>query len=361
MTLQLRDLFALADLAEAIDAGHIRQQEHPSLPLRIMNYTERAAFESAWTPVTRQCRGLIVDDTDRVLARPFPKFFNWGQPEAPALDLDAPALVTDKADGSLGILYPTPDGHEIATRGSFTSPQALHASRVWRERYAARVTVPDGITPLFEIVFPENRIVLDYDGLDDLILLGGVGIATGEIFAPHDFACWWTGPQTQVFPACTLREALEMPPRENAEGLVVRVLKTGEMVKIKQEDYLILHRIITGLNARGIWEHLGNGGTIEEICEPLPDEFHPWARSVAAGLVAERQKILTEARTEHARILSLMATGWTRKDYAAHAVQSPLRAWLFMLLDDRDPADKIWQTLRPSAELRPVNYSEDVA
>src|SRR5439155_17561955 len=38
---------------------------------------------------------------------------------------------------SLGILYPTPEGHAIATRGSFASEQALHATEVLREKYAA--------------------------------------------------------------------------------------------------------------------------------------------------------------------------------------------------------------------------------
>lgn len=357
--MQLTDLFPAEDLQAAIDAGHVRQQMHPTWRYRILNYTERCVFESAWSPVTRQCRGLIVDQHDRVLARPFPKFFNWGQSEAPALDLDAPAQVTDKADGSLAVLFPTPDGHQIATRGSFTSMQAVHATRVWRERYASEVTVPDDWTLLFEIVFPANRIVLDYGDLDDLIFLGRVQISTGQIYGPN--MAGWPGRRTQVFPVMTLRQALELPPRENAEGLVVRMLDTGEMVKLKQADYLALHRIVTGLNARGIWEHLGNGGTIEEICEPLPDEFHPWARQVADDLQAELLRILTEARTEHARILAGLPDGWTRKDYAAVAQRSPHRAWLFMLLDDRDPAAKIWRTLRPSAEQRPINYSEDAA
>lgn len=64
----------------------------------------------------------------RVL-RPLPKFLNHDQPEAPVIALDEPVVVTDKADGSLGIIYPTPDGPAVATRGSFASDQALHAPR----------------------------------------------------------------------------------------------------------------------------------------------------------------------------------------------------------------------------------------
>jgi hypothetical protein len=35
--------------------------------------------------------------------------------------------------------------------------------------------------------------------------------------------------------------------------------------------------------------------------------------------------------------------------------------WLFLLLDGRDPAPKIWQNLRPSGEERAVTISEDTA
>jgi hypothetical protein len=52
------------------------------------------------------------------------------------MDLAARCVVTDKLDGSLGILYPTPDGHAIATRGAFVSEQALHATELWLDRYA---------------------------------------------------------------------------------------------------------------------------------------------------------------------------------------------------------------------------------
>jgi RNA ligase len=46
--------------------------------------------------------GVIVDDAaGTVLARPYPKFFHHDQPGAPKLRFDAPAVVTDKVDGSL--------------------------------------------------------------------------------------------------------------------------------------------------------------------------------------------------------------------------------------------------------------------
>lgn len=357
MSPHISDLFDLADLAQAIGDGHVRVQVHPSLPLKIINYTERAQYERVWTDVTRQCRGLIVDEHGQVLARPYAKFFNYGEHPEGSLDLAARAVVTDKLDGSLGILYPVNGGHAIATRGSFSSDQALHATGLWQERYAGVTTVEPGITYLFEIIYPGNRIVCDYGDLDDLVLLGGVEIATGM---PVQVS--WPGPAATVFEYASLGEALKAPPRPGAEGLVVRFPDHGQlMTKIKQSDYVALHRTVTGLNARVVWERLGDGATPAEICEGLPDEFHSWVRDVAAELTGRRDQIVALAWAEHQGIVAALPDGWTRKDYAKAAGRSRNRAWLFLLLDERDPSDKIWRTLRPSSDARPGNYSEDTA
>jgi RNA ligase len=357
---KLGDLLDEQELAKAIEDGFVRRQVHPSMPLAILNYTERCQYErGAWNDVTRQCRGLIVHaDSGAVIARPWPKFFNHGQEEAGVLDLAAPAEVTDKMDGSLAIAYLAGDGWAIATRGSFASEQAVHATRVLRERYPD-FEPPAGVTALFEILYPGNRIVVDYAGLDDLVLLGGVDIATGRD-VPMD-AITWPGPRTTVFAAATLAEALALPPRENAEGVVVRMLATDDRVKLKIARYVELHRLITGMNARVVWERIGEGETAEEICAAIPEEFWPWVREVGGELIREKNRVIDEATAEHGRILAELPEGWTRKDYAAAAVRSPLRAWLFNLLDGRDPSAGIWRTLKPSGERTLVAYSEDTA
>lgn len=354
------ELFSPEALAEAIGDGFVREQFHPTLPYRILNYTEKAQYERVWTPVTRQCRGLIVDAAGHLVARPYAKFFNYGEDLDLDLPLNARTVVTDKLDGSLGILYPTPDGHAIATRGSFTSEQAEHATKIWQARYAGHTEVGEGITWLFEIIYPGNRIVCDYGDMDDLALLGGVHIASGRPIWPGTFA--YNGPKVATFGYVTLADALAAPPRPGAEGFVVRFPDLDHlMVKIKQEDYVRLHRIVTGLNARVVWEALGEGKSVADICEPIPDELHGWVRDLANRLTGAAVVILATAREEHEHILESLPDGWTRKDYAEAAVKSPNRAWLFFLLDGKDPYPKVWQTLRPSGAERPLNHSEDVA
>lgn len=204
---------------------------------RIFNYSDAAIYTpGAWgNPAVRQCRGLIVDPNGGIAARPWGKFFNHGQVEAGALDLDAPVQVTDKLDGSLGILhYSGYGGRRVATRGSFESEQAIHATERLRRGPAQW---PPGFTPLVEIIYPGNRIVVNYGQRDELVLLGGVWINSGEYVGPQEaagFIIGWDGGIAETFEYSTLREALAAPPRPGMEGLCVRYLGTSKIVKVKQ-------------------------------------------------------------------------------------------------------------------------------
>lgn len=373
------DLYDLVDrgqLSAAIDAKHVRQQAHPSEPLAILNYTEACVYEDGWNATTLLCRGLIYNtESNEVVARPFAKFFNYGQPGAVAIPLDAQVSVTDKADGSLGILYPLPSGGwAVATRGSFTSDQAVFATALFNDRYGADAAPGPEWTLLFEIVYPENRIVLDYGDTRDLYLLGAVSIETGSILEPDWFNSYdWPGPKVKTFDYSTLTEALAAEPRPNAEGLVIRWRYTGEMVKLKQEDYVALHKIVTGLSARTVWQHLVDEKPIEELIKPLPDEFHTWVLEVAHELnrtVAARH---TALRLAYHDLIAADRTGFSvgatddvreiKKRFAMVAKDGP-DAWaMFALYDQRDILPKLWEAAKPEAFLTPSGrtFSEDAA
>lgn len=368
MTTKLSDLFDLADLKQAIADGYVRTQVHPDLPYTIYNYSELAQFQRVWTPVTRQCRGLIAhSETGEVLARAFRKTHNHNEPEAHVFALDEPVEVTDKVDGSLGIGYPLgPDenGFAISTRGSFASEQAIHATEVWRTRYQGTATVPHGITPLWEIIYPSNRIVVDYQGQDDLVLLAGVEIETGRQIDAQTMADLmnWPGPVVQRFPYERFADALAAPVRAGREGYVIRSLTSNAAVKFKYDEYVQLHKIVTGMNERIVWEHLGNGGDLDELITPLPDEFHAWVRGVAARLRGEQEAIADAAQVAREELVAALPDEWTRRDYALAAAEyGPLRPYLFNLLDGKDPRPSIWKTLRPSGAVTMTGYVEEAA
>lgn len=377
----LGDLFQPGELQQAVDDGFVRVQHHPVLPYDIYNYTETCAYSRAWGPVTVACRGLIAHrDTGRILARALPKFWNHNEPESTGLFTSAePVTVTEKADGSLGILYPTgPGAYAVATRGSFASVQALHASRVWHERYAQRWTPPAGKTPLFEIVYPENRIVLDYEGMDDLILIGFVDTRTGRTYGPDDFEHGWPGPAVRVLPYQSFAEALADEPTEGVEGYVVHFVQSDRRAKIKGSWYLQLHRLVTGISSRVLWEHLAvnacnqhasvqpkflvqrlmmSPDRIERVLdagpewektfvEGIPDELHRWMITTISGLrdtvAALRREILADFTA-----IDHEARG-DRKEFALLAKGHPDAGALFALRDGKEIVTYLWREVRPT-------------
>lgn len=116
----------LTDLQTMLDGGYIARRQHPTAPLMIYNYTARAQYDNVWNAATLACRGLICDLAGKVVARPFPKFFNLDQVTTLP---DEPFEVYEKLDGSLGILYWLDGQPCIATRGSFDGEQARWATQ----------------------------------------------------------------------------------------------------------------------------------------------------------------------------------------------------------------------------------------
>lgn len=350
-------------LGAAINERLVSHRQHPTEPLAILNYTDTCTFSRAWNDVTKQCRGLIYnEETGEIVARPFRKFFNLHEQDAPALDMAAPCIVTDKLDGSLGIGYPTAHGYAIATRGSFESEQALHATELYRQRYEWSFTPPAGYTPLWEIVYPGNRIVVDYGETDDLVLLGAVEIATGHSIDPYDpLLDSWDGPRAAIFDYATVMDALAAEPRPNAEGLVLFLPEINERVKIKQEDYVRLHRIVTGLNERTVWEHLKGWKPLDELLEPLPEEFHDWVCDVANRLTDAFDESVLRVENEYAEILKTLPPEPTRKDFALAAVRSEWKAHLFARHDRKEYGYMIWDQLKPAAQRGPRAFSEATA
>lgn len=347
MITRLSDVCAPDLLDSMVAEGMVGVRPHPRYPLLIWNYTEKAQYSGVWNEATLRCRGLITHaDTREVLARPFAKFFNHGQPGAPVLG-PGPVTVTDKADGSLGVLYPTVDGWAVATRGSFDSTQARHATSLLRARYPSFAPTA-GRTVLVEIVYPANRIVVDYQGLDDLVLLGSVDIATGRS-AGTDSVPDWPGPVVETFGYTSLADALAAPTRANREGLVVHHHDLDLRLKVKYEDYLRLHKIVTGLTPRLVWERLA-AGTFEEFLAGIPDEFHPWARDIAADLTAEVDRLAEGVEAAYRRIVQNLPEGFARKDFAAQAARDPERGALFRRLDGHDYRAGLWTRVRPTVE-----------
>lgn len=371
--------FTLDELNTSIADGRVTERQHPTLPLYIYNYSPAVQYDNRWDEVTLNCRGLILDGDGAIVARPWKKFFNLGQVELP-IQFDDPVEVMDKADGSLGILYPHPRGEDgfqhysIATRGSFVSEQAITATEIWNAKYAETYetvleALDEAYTFLFEIIYPENRIVLDYGDTRDLILLGAVQNENGYYCGPQYAKAMldWKGPVVETFEYKTISDAMGHMDRKNAEGFVIR--SHNFMVKLKQPDYLDLHRLVTNASPLTVWEKLAAGQSKTEIISAFPDEFHAYIESMTDPLIDAYEKRVQQIMTRyfdalnavHASVPHDVIGGMRtveRKDYAKAFSKHPDAKFFFRLLDDKSIREVVWRSLRPTGK-GPGAWSED--
>lgn len=351
----MTDLHALFDpdeIATAIEAKHLSMQTHPEWDLTIFNYTSICQIARAWTPVTSACRGLIVGPDNKVLARPFIKFFNYTETAVPKFALTTLPIVTEKMDGSLGIIYKCPDGRfAVATRGSFMSDQAIWATQ-WLTTEMPDFTQPDGVTTLVEIIFPENRIVVDYGDRAELVLLGAVAVDTGADIPLWEID-WWPGARTEQHVGLGGMDEVHRhimgsnQDGNEAEGIVAVWYRPNEpsfRLKVKHPRYVELHALITNTSSRKVWKALSRGFDFDFILGDTPDEFHDWMERTIRDITEAKEKWEMAAMSEFAQ----MGEFPTRREFAEAAKRSPFKTSLFALLDGKSIEEMAWAAAEPT-------------
>jgi hypothetical protein len=324
-------------LEERVADGRIVAQKNGRLTL--YNYSNRTVFERLWDEYTMAARGLVLDDTGRVIARPWKKFFNHGERVNDVLPAEVPELAT-KYDGSLLIVFHDGDSWRAVTRGCWDNVQTQYAYG-WLKDHDHKLMKER--TYLFELVAPWNRIVLHYPK-DDMILLGMVETESGRDFSYNEtrvYALRWdlSPVQFEVKPLECLN--LEDPAIKNEEGYVAR-FSNGYRVKLKYRQYMLLHKIVTGLSIKGIWEILASGN--QPDFSNVPDEFMGWYRKQRDRIQAKYDGILETAKAAFAAV----GKQETRKDYALAFKKYPeIQGALFRLLDGGNPGEVIWKMCKP--------------
>lgn len=332
--------------------GLILKQTHPTFDLTIWNYTPKVQYEKLWDDVTIQCRGLVTNSKGEIIARPFKKFFNYEEHKPEDIPNEE-YEVYEKMDGSLGILFNYENEWILATRGSFTSPQSIKGKELL-EKYNYNRLIP-GYTYLFEIIYPENRIVCKYD-FEDLILLGVIETKTGNeinIQFGNDEDIRFKNLVTNLgFKVVTLYktwgESYDLLKEEisnDKEGYVIR-FRNGFRMKIKGQEYVRLHKILTNVSNRDIWEYLKDNRPLDELLDKVPDEFYDWVQNEVNKFTSMFQITKTMAEFVYYKEIK---EDMTRKEAAEVILKRPkeMQSILFNLLDNKDISELIWKRLYP--------------
>ena len=160
-------------------------------------------------------------------------------------------------------------------------------------------------------------------------------------------------------------EALNTP---NEEGFVV-AYDNGLRVKIKFEDYKRLHRLITGVNPRVIWEMLRDNKGLDQ--KGLPENFVKWVRQWIGYLTGEIARLTDEAGQIAANcpvyvphIPVEQSLKFHRAECARYFTREAgdrkyLLPILFAMLDDKDYMPIIWKQIEPAGNDQRFKYSVD--
>jgi RNA ligase len=335
--------------------GLLYRQLHQTLDLDIWNYSEKVQYEGLWDDITLMCRGLVTNSEGVIVARPFRKFFNIEEGRhTPTEQFN----VYEKMDGSLGILFFYNDVWVLATRGSFTSDQAVKGFEMLNN-YEYEKLHKD-YTYLFEIIYEENRIVVKYS-FEDLVLLGMIETKTG-----YEVDLYGEGNDIRLknlisnigikvvrkYDGIKDYSLLKGMIGDDEEGFVVQ-FSNGDRMKVKGEEYLRLHKIMTNVSTTAIWEMLSEGKDVMELLKDVPDEFYNKIKLYVSSLNYGYYQYWNQLGKTYDYFrfgkYGDKEVEPTKKEFAEHIKDHhPVaKAIMFAMWDGKDYDKIIWKALKP--------------
>lgn len=247
----------LMELCTSSDPGKFFYEDFISLlgtNCRIFSYNY-TSYSDWLKEDALECRGIMFEiDGDgnpiRIMSRPMEKFFNLEEnPMTIGLDLSSVEYGMVKADGSLVSTYIDNDMLFMKSKCSLTSDQALAATGIMNDfdnvglRDRCIELAKQGFTLNFEYVSPDNRIVLQYQE-KELVLLNVRHNETGEYIKYSDILA---DPVLRKYLVAKADIDYSNPNwvddirlLEGIEGFVF-VMESGQKFKLKTEWYSDLH------------------------------------------------------------------------------------------------------------------------
>lgn len=345
----------------AADRGEIYRQKHPTLPYSIFKYSPITQYSKNWNEITLASRGLIInDETGEIVARPFSKFFNYSEHATPEELMTGPVTVAEKLDGSLTISMPTPDGLVLNTAGGFQSSQGAHATKIYRERYEGKWNPRKNTTYMWEIIYPENRIVVNYGDEDDIYLLGAVNKRTGRSIPLKELKEWKWKKATEYPEFSSIHEAVAAPNRSNHEGYIIHYTDTDTRIKVKHDEYLTLHRIATNTSSRTVWDLMRSDNSAENwdtFRQSVPEEYLDFVDSKHEEIRVEFDKQYKSIEAHANRAKAAMKPDYSQKDLALwvqnNIPKDDIGITFAMLQSDGlrgKRLNSLWDRVKPPAE-----------
>lgn len=307
----------------------------------IFNYI---AFVSDFSlDIVKEARGLIIDLQDMTIAcRSFDKFFNLGEPNAADIKWYK-AVAAEKIDGSLIRLWRTRANNvAISTSGiinAFVAEATEDVSfgglvvSILNKKNFDYDNIKKGFTYVFELITPENKIVVDYGGESELYFLSAFDNEKGEIKTKNMFTYFKKPKEYEIKFKWQIKKMIK-DIKELKEGFVVRDIY-GNRVKIKTPQYVEAHKMRCN-------DVVTVGKIIKLMKQGLLDDFigiFPEHNEKAMEVVTSINKFIAETR----KYVTSLDMNVSKKDFAAVVLQSAQntmqKSCAFLCYDDRNMLD----------------------
>jgi len=228
-------------------------EKHKSEDLFIYGYNSN--FNIVWDTVNVNLRGLITDGQGVIIARSFSKFFNFKAYLSSTKFLLSDGQIADipsgrfkifeKIDGCLVMLYWSQNKPYLATQRSFASKKALKATQILHEKYAHTFGNFDkSKTYIFEAVFPETNVIIDYGNIEDLFLIGIIDVETGANLPLENIGFKLPHEYTEDFSLVNDLRVLQGMNIFNKEGFII-LYENGFRLKVKFSWYNSVHNLFS--------------------------------------------------------------------------------------------------------------------
>ena len=342
--------YGLTRLQEELKIKVTRHGSYPNLVGLKYNQIESPMGD----PVVQHCRGLILDEADnwRVVCWGLNKFSNIGEVHADNIDWRT-AKVYEKLDGSCLLCYSYKDEWNVATTGSPDASGDVHGSEQTFEDLFWKTWLELGYMPpgnrdqtyVFELMTPENRIVVPHQRRD-IVLLAIRDNLTGIEIPPEDIQhCgvtwgWNKLPRVPFWRTArsfsltklddVLYAARQLNPMEQ-EGFVV-VDRSFNRIKIKSPQYVAIHHLKDKLTEKGILDIIKSNEGSEFLT------YFPEMKNLYQGVLERFNDKLQEAEEFYNTVEGIT----NRKDFALAIKNKRYASALFLMRDARIKSIAEW-------------------
>jgi T4 RnlA family RNA ligase len=287
-------------------------------------------------PIVRECRGIILEkDSWNVVAYPFKKFFNYGEEYADEIDWKS-AKVTSKEDGSLIKIYFYNGEWRVGTNSTIDAEDATLNSPYYKNFRELFDVAADNCKFDFDRLDPNYTYLMELCSCYNIIIVPYNEPKLFHIGTRNNITCEEVEVDIGIekpkqYMLSSLEDCIAMAKTFDftKEGFVV-VDKNYHRVKVKSEDYVKTHRMISN-------NKVSEEKILSLICSGEEEEFlsyFPTYTTIFQDIKIKRDKLKYLFYEIKKEVFSLKEKGMKRKDFAQLVKNNDFSFLYFLMYDN---------------------------